>query len=758
MEVSVLSASQNFIDTRVTSKGKSFLATFVYGEPDHTKRNAIWNALSNLHPNPKGPWFLTGDFNELIDNSEKKGGQVRAEGTFGAFRSFLSENDLFDLKHSGNAFSWRGKRGNHLVRCRLDRSLSNPEWTELFPSCRCQYLKFEGSDHRPLISFLDTRQKKGHNLFRYDRRLKDNREIKELVAEIWLNCSYLSVEARLSLCRKAICKWCELFHENSRKVIEDLREELETQMTKDHPNEDRVRELNKNLLKAYQSEEAYWKQRSRQLWLTLGDSNSGFFHAVTKARKARNRLTVLENEDGIPSFEEDQISALVCAYYDKLFTANEKDPDEAISNDIITKALKPCVSQIWSEHLTRDPTPVEIKEALFAIHADKAPGPDGFSASFFHSNWETIGHSIVTEVQSFFSCGSLPPTLNETHIRLIPKTLSAKRVEEYRPIALCNVLYKIISKLLSLRLKPVLHSIISENQSAFIPGRAITDNVLITHEVLQYLKTSQAQKHCSMAVKMDMSKAYDRVEWDFIAQVMSRLGFPNKWINWVMQCVSIVSYSFLINDSIYGRVKPHRGIRQGDPISPYLFILCGEVLSGLCRNAEREGALQGIRVARGSPRVNHLLFADDTMMFCESSTECCNSLVQILQKYERVSGQKVNISKSAITFSVKTPQEVKDSAKVILGIQKEGGVGKYLGLPEHFGRKKKDLFTSIVDRIRQRASNWSTRFLSRAGKLTMLKAVLTAIPTYSMSCFQLPVSLCKRIQSTLTRFGGITHQ
>lgn len=255
-----------------------------------------------------------------------------------------------------------------------------------------------------------------------------------------------------------------------------------------------------------------------------------------------------------------------------------------------------------------------------------------------------------------------------------------------------------------------------------------------------------------MAVKMDMSKAYDIVEWKFTAQVMKRLGFHEKWIKWIMQCITSVSYSYLINDSVYGLVKPHRGIWQGDPISPYLFILCGEVLSGLCRKAELEGSMRGVRVARGCPRVNHLLFADDTMIFCNSTSESCLALLRILQDYESVSGQKVNIAKSAINFSSKTPPEVKQAAKDLLGIQKEGGMGKYLGLPEHFRRKKKDLFTSIVDRIRQRAANWSTRFLSRAGKLTMLKAVLTAIPTYAMSCFILPQSLYNRIQSSLTRF------
>ncbi|KAL0698003.1 hypothetical protein Bca4012_054125 [Brassica carinata] len=130
----------------------------------------------------------------------------------------------------------------------------------------------------------------------------------------------------------------------------------------------------------------------------------------------------------------------------------------------------------------------------------------------------------------------------------------------------------------------------------------------------------------------------------------------------------------------------------------------------------------------------------------------CEHLLQILNDYGRASGQMINAAKSSITFSSKTRPEVKESAKLMLGITKEGGLGKYLGLPEHFGRRKKDLFTSIVDRIRQKAISWSTRRLSRAGKLTMLKAVLSAIPTYTMSCFLLPVSLCKRIQSVLTRF------
>lgn len=320
-----------------------------------------------------------------------------------------------------------------------------------------------------------------------------------------------------------------------------------------------------------------------------------------------------------------------------------------------------------------------------------------------------------------------------------------QRVADYRPVALCNVYYKIVSKILTRRLQPLLSSMISENQSAFVPGRAISDNVLITHEVLHTLKTSKAQKHSSMAVMTDMSKAYVRLEWKFIESVMERLGFHPQWIRLIMQCISTVTYSYLINGSPRGRVRPSRGISQGDPLSPYIFILCSEVLSGLCNCAQEEGSLQGIRVSRGSPHINHLLFADDTMFFLKTNKESRMALKNILSRYKEAYGQCINVDKSAITFSRKAPASLKQAVKDDLQIHKEGGVGKYLGLPEHFGRKKKDMFASIVDRIKQKAKSWSTKFLSSAGKMVMLKGVLSAVPSHSMSCFKLPLSLCKRI-------------
>lgn len=467
------------------------------------------------------------------------------------------------------------------------------------------------------------------------------------------------MDIKISRCRGAIIKWSREKHINSQKKIEECRSKLEEAMSNPETDPSLLNTINEDLKKAYNEEEEFWKQRSRLLWLTLGEKNSGYFHAITKGRRVINKFSVLVNEEGQAVYEESQILEVISAYYQNIFTAVEGEREQTI-----TEAIQPCISDDTNSTLTALPSATEIKKACFFIHADKAPGPDGFSASFFQSNWGTVGNQIISEIQSFFSSGILPHNINATHVRLIPKIQSPKTMKDYRPIALCSVYYKIIAKVLTKRLQPILQNLISANQSAFVPQRAIADNVLITHEALHYLHNSKAKKRCYMAVKTDMSKAYDRVEWDFIRLVMERMGFQRVWINWIMQCITTVSYSYLLNGTAQGSVIPQRGIRQGDPLSPFIFILCSEVLSGLCHRAQLEGKLTGIRVGLKSPRLNHLLFADDTMFFCKSDPQECTNLMNILHKYELASGQMINPQKSAITFSAKTNGSVRERVKL----------------------------------------------------------------------------------------------
>jgi len=325
-------------------------------------------------------------------------------------------------------------------------------------------------------------------------------------------------------------------------------------------------------------------------------------------------------------------------------------------------------------------------------------------------------------------------------------------MKDFRPISLCNVTYKIISKILARRLKNVMTSVVSENQAAFIPGRYITDNVFIAHEIMHSLRVQKRCANSYMAIKTDISKAYDRIEWNFLEGVLRKKGFASQLIKWIMVCVRSVSFSVLINGSPYGLFEASRGLRQGDPLSPQSFILCADVLSSMITQANRERLIQGIRVSNGRPQISHILFADDSLFFLKADHKNSSNLLAIFKDYETASGQTINLEKSSITFGNRVFQHTRDSIMQILQIPNIGGGGKYLGLPEQFGRKKKEMLQYVKDKVQEKINGWQTKFLSNAGKETLIKAVAYAMPVYSMNCFQFPKELCSEIDSMIARF------
>lgn len=212
-----------------------------------------------------------------------------------------------------------------------------------------------------------------------------------------------------------------------------------------------------------------------------------------------------------------------------------------------------------------------------------------------------------------------PATVNDTTLVLIPKKGNVEELKDLRPIALCNVLYKVIAKVLGNRLKKILPNVISEEQSAFVPKRNITDNVLVAFELLHYMKGKKGGQEGEVALKLDISKAYDRVRWDYLEHRMRRMGFLERRIKWVMLCVMVVSYSITFQGSIIGPINPKRGLCQGDPLPPYLFLLCVEELSLAMRSAAESGRVSGCRISHLAPAVTHLLFTDDSFLFFKAT-------------------------------------------------------------------------------------------------------------------------------------------
>ena len=502
-------------------------------------------------------------------------------------------------------------------------------------------------------------------------------------------------------------------------------------------------EVNDLLIK----EEKMWKQRSRDSWLKEGDRNTKYFHSRASHRRRRNSILSVRSDAGELVTNLDLIGTQFTAYYQDLFIAA---PLEDVA--VVLDGIQPCVTREMNQALTCQFIENEVISAMKQMAPLKARGPDGMAPIFYQSYWHVVGKDISAAVLYCLHSGTLLPSLNHTYVTLIPKTKSPERVTEYRPISLCNVIYKLISKVLANHLKKILPHVISKSQSAFVPGRLITDNILIAFETLHHMYNKRAGKVGSMALKLDMSKAYDQVEWSFLKQVMVCMGFHERWISLIMECISTVTYSLLINGEPTGHITLTRGLRQGDPISPYLFLLCAEGLNGLIKKATFQGEIHGVSFCPRGPKITNMFFADDRLLFCRASLLECQKIQEILATYEKAFGQQPNRAKTTLFFSRNTPQTMQEELKDILGVPSIQQYEKYLGFPSLIGKEKITCFSQIKEWVWSKVKGWKEKLLSQASREVLIKAIVQAIPTYTMNYFKLPVTLCKEIEGIIRRF------
>ena len=229
-----------------------------------------------------------------------------------------------------------------------------------------------------------------------------------------------------------------------------------------------------------------------------------------------------------------------------------------------------------------------------------SPGPDGFNVGFYLSAWNWIGEDVTNLVKTFYNTGIMPSHLNDTHIALIPKKLVCNLPSDFRPIRLCNVIYKIIAKSLANRLKQHLPDYVHPSQQAFIEGRCIANNIIVAQEISHSFSLSSWESQDFM-IKIDLAKAFDRLEWHFIDAALARKGIHGHFINLVHACISTPNFSVIINGQSFGNFKSSRGIRQGCPLSPYLFVLAVNYLALTLQDALQRGQLTGISLRPNFP-------------------------------------------------------------------------------------------------------------------------------------------------------------
>lgn len=747
-KVDVLNQSNQFLHLEVGWKREEkWLLTVVYGKPQLQARRTLWDDLRELHSGVTSPWALAGDFNAILEANERKGG-AQSPSLRGMidFQNFVGDCDLVDAGFQGSPFTWQG--GGLLQR--LDRLLVNLQWRIRFEEAVVFHLPHFKSDHRAILVRLirSERRNKRRRPFRFMAAWLTHADFGNFIKNNWR--PNLSWNNQIDSLQAGLRQW-------NREVFGDVFKRKKRLMKRlnriafqlGQYSSPHLEEAQQYLWREYEEvlkqEEIMWYQKSRSKWLMFGDRNSRFFHGVTAIRRKKNNFEMLQNDEGQWISDQSELENLVSSFYKDLFTGNSgmipfclKGAFPKPSNDSL-RILASAVSR------------QEVYQTIMNMGSFKAPGPDGLQPVFYQSQWETVGDTLCNLIMDIFEDHRKVGEINSTLITLIPKVDKVECMKQFRPISLCNVTYKTVTKILATRLRNLMEDLVSPCQCSFIPRRQSGDNIIIAQEVIHSMKKKKGVVGW-MAVKIDLEKAYDRLNWEFIRDTLQDIGLPEGFINLTWECISSVRMRVLWNGEALEEFLPSRGVRQGDPLSPYLFVLCIERLFHLVNVAVEQKLWSPIQLSRGGPKLSHLAFADDLMLFAEASLDQADIMKTILGLFCESSGQKVSMEKTRIFFSKNVSREKKNELSDACGFQCTEDLGKYLGAPLIHHRSGRNSYQFILDKVNQRLSNWKTKQLSMAGRVTLAKSVLQALPSYVMQSACLPRALCDEIDRKCRNF------
>ena len=365
--------------------------------------------------------------------------------------------------------------------------------------------------------------------------------------------------------------------------------------------------------------------------------------------------------------------------------------------------------------------------------------------------WDLINEQLCLDIREWFRNQDIPEALCHALIYLIPKQSCPETVKHLRPISLCNTIYKLVTKIIVNRLKPLIPHWISMNQNSFIKGRGPEVNLVVAAEVLHSMQKKKGKKGW-FALKVDLEKAYDRMEWSFIIRCLEFHNLDTQLVNLIMDCISKASSSVLINGQKTETFLHSRGLRQGDPMSPYIFNICLEYLTSLINHACEEKRWTPFWVGKDKVPVSHLLFADDLVLFGRVDEQTAFQVREVLENFSTESGQKINDTKSRLIFSPNTPEDFKILFQETINVEESCNLGLYLGLPISHKRPKRREVQFIVDKVKKRLASWKSNFLSRAGRLVLISSTLNTIPSYYMQENFLPMATLEDLDKACNNF------
>eukprot|EP00253_Pinus_taeda_P024453 PITA_24453 len=700
LERSLVTQHWNFTELRHTVSNLSLALFNLYVPVHYEEKKECWRSLTEfLELNSPSNLVLGGDLNIILDLKEKKGG-IQSKDPFSRIvGSLIQRWDLVDLKPVRGKFTWTNNRtGDNHIAARLDRFLIT---SSLMMDNRIAFSKILPkltSDHKPILFCLKEEEDLGPLPFRFSPLWAGKDGFMDTVQSAWqmdVNGSPSYVwEQKLKKVKSALKLWIKKSIQSpnrQRKEAISQLEGIQFEMENTFPSASELaqeKSAQKNVYCSFRKEEEYWRLKSRSLWLNSGDRNTSYFHKQCRARLSRNHIAEITSSSGQVFKGFAQIQEAATNHFRKLLSA-ERNGEEEDELDFLS-VIPSLVSEEANASLTRPATEEEITNIVWLTDPDKALGPDGFSIHFYRICWETIKFDLFRMIRGVLKKAKMGGGTKSTFLALIPKETNPRSFDRYRPISLCNSSYKIVAKLLANRIKPLLQNLISPTQGGFVKGRQIFDNVI---QIQEALHSSYARKEQGMIVKLDMSNAFDRVNRSFLFRVLEAFGFCQDFINIIKACTDNVWIAPLVNGRPTEFFSASRGLRQGCPLSPFLYILLADSLSRKLSQEQHRGFIPGIRIVQETPSVNHALFADDALLLGGASLRMAKAFKSTLQKFCNATGALISERKSAV-YAWNVDQQTIDRIASELGFKgyAEWDKIKYLGLPLTMGSNQNNLW------------------------------------------------------------------
>jgi len=461
------------------------------------------------------------------------------------------------------------------------------------------------------------------------------------------------------------------------------------------------------LQEALKAKATYCKQRSKQRSIKECDSNTAFHHAHATQRLRNNfiRMVRVNGEDVVS--HEGKVSALTD--YFKVIIGVPGQSALLNLQPIYFDRSTPSTS------LVDQFTEQETKLALLSMNLNSAPGPDGFGPAFYRAAWGTIKTQVMDFMAAFHQGNIDLDPINRSHMVLIPKKPAAVEVDAFRPICLQNCTLKILSKVLTKRLQNETPKLININQTGFIRGRSIADTFVYALELVQ---VCHKRRRPAIVLKLDFAKAFDTVNWEGLFSVLSARGFPDRWIKWINCLLCSAKSAILVNGCPGPWITCQRGLRQGDPISPYLFLLVAETLQGMITGCSeiRHPTEDGLPCAV-------LQYADDTLIVLWGNTAGAAALKNILDEFTAFSGLHINYGKSRLV-PIHMPDSVTQECVHIIGCRRESFPQPYLGLPLSVHKLPLSAYIPYIRKTDRHLSSWQANLLNQMGRAVLINSVL----------------------------------